>query len=41
MVTYTCELCSKEFIQKNDYTRHINKKNACVSIEKLEKIPKK
>lgn len=30
MVNYTCEVCKKEFIQKNDYTRHMNKKYDCL-----------
>jgi len=38
MPTYVCEHCDKEFTQKIDYTRHKNKKNACVSIEKVMKI---
>lgn len=41
MIEYTCELCLKEFNQKIDYTRHKNKKNACVSIEQLRKIEEK
>lgn len=36
--TYTCKLCKKEFKQKVDYDRHVNKKNPCVSIETLKKI---
>ena len=35
---YICELCSKEFKQKIDYTRHKNKKNACVTADKLQKV---
>jgi type I restriction-modification system DNA methylase subunit/restriction endonuclease S subunit len=38
MVMYSCELCNKEFNQKNDYTRHIKKKQSCVSAEKMKKI---
>ena len=41
MVKYTCKLCLKEFRQKVDYTRHTNKKNACVSIDQLRKIEEK
>lgn len=41
MVKYTCELCLKDFTQKVDYTRHKNKKNACVSIQQLEKLQEK
>jgi type I restriction-modification system DNA methylase subunit len=38
---YICELCSKEFKQKIDYTRHKDKKNACVTADKLkQKIEK-
>ena len=33
---YICEHCNKEFIQKVDYTRHINKKNACISLDKIK-----
>ena len=35
---YTCELCLKEFKQKIDYTRHKNKKNACVTADKLKTV---
>lgn len=38
MTSYKCELCNKIFKQKIDYTRHKNKKNPCVSIDKLTKI---
>lgn len=36
--TYVCELCQKVFTQKIDYTRHMKKKNACVSLEQLQEI---
>lgn len=36
--TYACELCKKVFTQKIDYTRHMKKKNACVSLETLQEI---
>jgi len=35
---YICELCSKEFKQKIDYTRHKDKKNACVTADKLKQV---
>lgn len=35
---YTCELCLKEFKQKIDYTRHKNKKNSCVTADKLKTV---
>jgi type I restriction-modification system DNA methylase subunit len=38
---YICELCSKEFKQKIDYTRHKNKKNACVTADKLRQVVEK
>lgn len=31
MVEYTCEKCNKTFNQKNDYTRHLNRKVPCVA----------
>ena len=30
MDKYNCEKCGKEFIQKNNYNKHINKKNPCI-----------
>jgi type I restriction-modification system DNA methylase subunit len=40
--SYICEFCKKEFSQKNDLTRHLSKKNACIPIneifEKKEKL---
>ena len=38
MSKYTCELCLKSFKQNIDYTRHKNKKNACISIDQLKKL---
>jgi type I restriction-modification system DNA methylase subunit len=35
---YICDLCNKEFKQKNDYVRHKNKKTACISADKLKKL---
>lgn len=32
MVVHVCEKCGKEFSQKGNYRRHINKKNSCVSV---------
>ena len=29
MPIYKCQKCSKEFIYKNDYRRHMNRKNPC------------
>jgi len=40
MVEYTCPKCGKEFKQKGHYTRHINKKNPCISQKKLEEYNK-
>jgi restriction endonuclease S subunit/type I restriction-modification system DNA methylase subunit len=37
-IQYICELCSKEFKQKIDYTRHKDKKNACVTADKLKQV---
>jgi type I restriction enzyme S subunit len=35
---YTCELCKKVFNQKNDYTRHKNKKAPCITLTEMQKI---
>jgi len=35
MVKYTCEKCGKEFVQKSNYTTHINKKS-CMSESKAK-----
>lgn len=37
---YVCELCKKVFTQKGDLTKHSNKKQPCVSLEKLKEISK-
>ena len=34
MVIYTCEKCNKEFNQKSNYSKHINRKKLCNSNEK-------
>lgn len=36
MKEYICEKCNKEFDQKIDYTRHINKKYPCITQEELK-----
>ena len=50
MVIYHCENCNKEFNRKSNYERHINRKNPCKKVEKMEiskpqngqkKLPKK
>ena len=33
---YICEHCNKEFIQKVDYTKHVNKKTACITLDKIK-----
>ena len=38
MSKYQCELCDKQFMQKIDIERHKSKKNACVPVEKVNKI---
>ena len=35
MKEYICDKCNKEFDQKIDYTRHINKKYPCVTQKEL------
>ncbi len=32
MVSYKCDRCNKIFTHKNDYRRHINRKNPCKQI---------
>ena len=41
MVKYSCEKCGKEFTQKSHYTKHINKKNPCVTESKVKEIIEK
>jgi len=31
MVLYNCEKCNKEFHQKSNYLKHINRKNSCIT----------
>lgn len=38
MNKYICEKCEKEFKQKGNYTRHLNKKNPCVNDLKIKEI---
>src|SRR3989338_6465714 len=35
---YTCELCGKEYKQKNDWLRHCKKKNACIKPEVVKEL---
>jgi type I restriction-modification system DNA methylase subunit/restriction endonuclease S subunit len=35
---YTCELCKKVFQQKIDFTRHQNRKGACVSVGEIQQM---
>lgn len=32
-MNYTCDRCGYEFIQKNDYVRHLNKKKTCPAVK--------
>lgn len=38
MVIYKCEKCSKEYYNKTDYSRHINRKFSCANTETKEKV---
>jgi hypothetical protein len=38
MVVYTCEDCGKKFKDKQDYTRHINRKTSCKKPENCQKF---
>jgi hypothetical protein len=40
MVTYNCDRCKKSFDHKNDYTKHINRKNPCqeITLSKIDEI---
>ena len=35
---YTCEHCKKTFNQKGDYSKHLNKKNACIPMSSVNEI---
>jgi len=35
---YSCDLCKKVFIQKNDFTRHKNKKAPCITLTEMQQI---
>lgn len=35
---YSCDLCKKVFNQKIDFTRHKNKKTACITLTEMQKI---
>ena len=35
---YSCDLCKKVFNQKNDFTRHKNKKTSCISLAEIQQI---
>jgi hypothetical protein len=38
MVNYTCKICTKSWIHKNDFTKHQNRKKPCISeIDTLKK----
>ena len=36
MVLYKCDRCEKEFKYKNDFRRHINRKNPCIKMNHNE-----
>ncbi len=36
MVNYSCDICGKQFNQKGNYTKHINKINPCVIKNKVK-----
>lgn len=38
MPNYSCEKCGKKFYQKNDYTKHMNRKLACNGTNVSEKL---
>jgi len=35
---YSCDLCKKVFNQKNDFTRHKNKKAPCITLTEMQQI---
>jgi type I restriction enzyme M protein len=36
--SYNCELCKKEFKQKNDFRRHTSKKVPCISLSEIQQL---
>jgi uncharacterized C2H2 Zn-finger protein len=38
MVCYKCEKCNKEFLQKSNYTTHINRKKPCIIDENITNV---
>ncbi len=38
MTIYKCSKCDKEFVYKNDYRRHINRKNPCKKKKSIENL---
>lgn len=38
---YSCDLCKKVFIQKNDLTRHKDKKAPCITLEEMQTLSQK
>lgn len=38
LAKFICNLCKKDFRQKSDYTKHINKKSPCVSIQEIQNL---
>jgi type I restriction-modification system DNA methylase subunit/restriction endonuclease S subunit len=38
MPKYSCDLCKKVFNQKNDFTRHQNKKAPCITLTEMQQI---
>jgi len=36
MIEHKCNRCCKIFVFKNDYTRHLNRKNPCVFVHSIE-----
>ena len=38
LAKFICNLCKKDFKQKSDYTKHINKKSPCVSIQEIQNL---
>jgi DNA (cytosine-5)-methyltransferase 1 len=38
MVDYTCEKCGKDFQQKSHYSKHMSRKNPCVSENKIKDL---